>query len=327
MAFETVTLDMATTVFPSPEAIAMTRGLRLRTWVENGIGSVATIVGAPAQQVQDRLIKTTGCRDFHLADDDDLCEGLHVLRTWLNDPASYAPPARRPRPQRPEGIGQLPVPRTVKASSADTECGLCGDPVKAGDLIGRMRDPKDRRFVSMGWLCQHCLYQRRDEPRRRDVLLRVFHQMFAGIPVDLNAFECKVLLTWLTEGPDLATSGPWTKDPLEPTLVRLETSAADGKASTGFAVTTARTLIAVLSVTSTASPTERSLLDAIAQHLGEWERNPQGVEARAYGSGPRYRSKVLESTNHPTVLSARGGPFDLHQAPRNAEQPDTTDIN
>lgn len=109
----------------------------------------------------------------------------------------------------------------------------------------------------MGWLCRHCLYERREKPRRRDVLLRFFHHLFAGNAVDLNAFECEVLLAWLTEDTAFAASAPWRKDPLETTLARLRTSAAEGKAATALAVTTARTIIAVLRetpVTSTDSP-------------------------------------------------------------------------
>ncbi|UQA90676.1 hypothetical protein [Streptomyces halobius] len=44
-----------------------------------------------------------------------------------------------------------------------------------------MRAPKDPRFVAMGWLCLHYLCERRDQPRRRDVLLRLFPQL-EGLP-------------------------------------------------------------------------------------------------------------------------------------------------
>ncbi|WP_405844827.1 hypothetical protein OG528_38205 [Streptomyces platensis] len=161
----------------------------------------------------------------------------------------------------------------------------------------------------MGWLCRHCLYERREKPRRRDVLLRFFHHLFAGNAVDLNAFECEVLLAWLTEDTAFAASAPWRKDPLETTLARLRTSAAEGKAATALAVTTARTIIAVLRetpVTSTDSPAERDLLYAIAQHLDEWDRNPQGLDARKFGAGLSYRRQALRSTRHATVLSDRG---------------------
>ncbi|MGD3112214.1 hypothetical protein [Streptomyces sp. YGL11-2] len=115
---------------------------------------------------------------------------------------------------------------------------------------------------------------------------------------------------------------------METTLIRLETSATEGRPSTGFAVPTAHTVIAVprsATATSMAPPTERDLLNAVAQHLEGWPSNPQGIQVHRYGTGPRCRGKILESTKHPTVLSARGGPFDLHQAPRASDRPDRDD--
>ncbi|MFE3770816.1 hypothetical protein [Streptomyces sp. NPDC059122] len=192
--------------------------------------------------------------------------------------------------------------------------------------LHRMRAPKDPRFVPMGWLCRHCLYERRDQPRRRDVLLRVFHQLFAGSAVDLNAFECEVLLVWLTEHPAVADSTPWLKAPLDTTLPRLQTSITEAKARTGIAFPTAVTVIDVLRE-APGSPAERELLAAIAQHLDEWQHNPQHVEVRRHGTGIPYRRQVLKSTSHPTTLSARGGPFDLHTSPAPIDQQEPGEDN
>ncbi|MGY3056106.1 hypothetical protein ACVWZD_000350 [Streptomyces sp. TE3672] len=153
MTFEAVTLDMATLGFPMVAEIAALRGAPLRSWVDTGTEAFAGIVGKPSEHVRARLAKTAGVKDLQAADDEDLRECLRVLRTWLSDPASYIPPVSKPKVQRPEGIGQLPVPRTVKQAHTETTCGLCADPVKVGDLVGRMRDPKDRQFAPMGWLC------------------------------------------------------------------------------------------------------------------------------------------------------------------------------
>ncbi|MDA5279920.1 hypothetical protein [Streptomyces sp. Isolate_45] len=318
MMFETATLDMAAINFPSNEEIDVLHGPALRRTVEAGISGVAAATGRPAEKVQSKLAKSTGVKVLQAADDDDLRECLHTLRVWLNDPSSNKPPVHRPRVQRPEGIGQLPVPRTVKQASTDGSCGLCADPIKSGDLVGRTRDPKDSRLhVPMGWLCQHCLYERRHKPRRRDVLLRIFHHLFAGSAVDLNAYECGVLFTWLTEEPGLVSSESWQKDPLDSTLARLRTSQEEGKAGTWIAVPTACTIVGVLRAAeapATVSPADSALLDAIAQHFEEWATNPEGVESRRYGSGPAFRAQVLAVTTHPTVLSERGGPFDLHHA-------------
>ncbi|MFE1173059.1 hypothetical protein [Streptomyces sp. NPDC058773] len=318
MTIEEVTLDMAGHDFPSLDEIHAMRGAERRSWTDTGISAVALLLAASPDKVRKRLAKTVGIKDWAAADEADLGEALRVLRRWLNAPDSYAPPAPKPRVKRPEGIAQLPVPRMLKPAHADIACGLCSDPVKAGDLIGRFRTPKDARtYAAMDWLCHHCLYERRHTPRRRDLLMRIFHHLFAGSAVDLNAFECAVLLVWLTEHPGFADSAPWLKDPLDTTLTRLQTSITEGKAHTGIAFPTAVTVIAVLreAPVQAGTPAERDLLDAIAQHLEEWQHNPQQIEARKYGSGIPYRRQVLKSTSHPTALSARGGPFDLHTAP------------
>ncbi|MFJ4774054.1 hypothetical protein ACIP88_33935 [Streptomyces uncialis] len=324
MTFEAVTLDMATPGFPTVAGIAALHGAPLRTGVDTGIEAVAAAVGTPAERVRSRLTRAAGAKDLTTADDEDLRECLRVLRTWLTDPSSYAPPAPKPRIRRPVGIGRLPVPRTVKQAHTDTTCGLCADPVKPGDLIGRMRDPKDRQFTPMGWLCAHCLYQRREEPRRRDVVLRIFHHLFAGSAAGLNAHECDVLRRWLTETQAPAISTAWRQDPLDTTVVRLETSVAEGKGTTWIAFPTAHTVIFALLDAPGSSEAETELLRAVAQHLDEWRTNAQGVEARRYGTGIRYRAEILTSTSRATVLSARGGPFDLHHAPSPTAEPGTT---
>ncbi|MFF3730760.1 hypothetical protein ACFYXM_10685 [Streptomyces sp. NPDC002476] len=60
--------------------------------------------------------------------------------------------------------------------------------------------------------------------------------------------------------------------------------------------------------------------------MDEWQTNPHGVEIRRYGTGPHYRAQVLKVTGRPTMLSERGGPFDLHHTPsQTAEQADGDD--
>lgn len=318
MPFETVALDIASSVFPSEAELATVQSPELERLVEAGVSGVAALLGKPAERIRARLGKTVGIKDFGGADCEDLREAARTLRQWFNDPSSFAPP-QRPRMQRPSGMGRLPVPSSIKQASVGMLCGLCADPVKAGEIIGRTRAPKDKRlYKAMGWLCRHCLYERRESPRRRDVLLRVFHHLFAGSAVDLNGYECAVLRTWLLEDADISQAASWQHDPLTATLVRLQTSEEEGKAGTWLAFPTACTIIAVLrerSASLACSPADTDLLDAVAQHLHEWETNPQKVEHRRYGSGPAFRAQVLAVTDCPSVLSERGGPFDLHHAP------------
>lgn len=169
----------------------------------------------------------------------------------------------------------------------------------------------------MGWLCWHCLVERRQQPRRRDVLLRVFHALFAGLEgVGLNAHECAVTLEWLTEDPALEGSKPWTADPLDNTLVRLRTSVADQRQTTWLSAQTAHTIVAVLQEAPASPATtaqDAHTLAALVQHLAEWATNPAAVPSSPYGTGWRYRRQLLSLTCHPTVLSRQGGPFHLFQ--------------
>ncbi|MEL5957451.1 hypothetical protein AADR41_22275 [Streptomyces sp. CLV115] len=85
-----------------------------------------------------------------------------------------------------------------------------------------------------------------EKPRRRDVVLRIFHHLFASSAAGLNSYECDALRTWLTETEVPTASTAWREDPLDTTLVRLETSVTEGKGTKWIAVTTARTIITAL---------------------------------------------------------------------------------
>jgi hypothetical protein len=302
---------------PTVDEIAVLDGAPLRVAYEGGIAAVVAATGVQEKWVRSRVLKAVGVKDVLKADTEDGRECLRVLRSWATEPSTCQPPGPRPKVRRPSGAGQLPVPRIVKWAAAGGECGLCGDAVKAGELIGRPRPPKQQPFVAMGWLCGHCLYERRAAPRRRDVLLRVFHRLFAGEAVDFNAFECGVLLSWLTSDPALARSAAWRRDPLESTLERLRTGIAEEAGAVWVSVRTAHTIMAVLqepAAAESASPDDLDMLLALAFHLREWQANPSGVERWRFGTGPRYRREVLARTSRPSVLSSQGGPFDVHTA-------------
>ncbi|MEU3262195.1 hypothetical protein ABZ694_31180 [Streptomyces albidoflavus] len=313
-------LDVFECAFPDPEQILALGGSALRAAVDTGVVAFATMVGTSAERVHSRLVRTVRISKTTVPDDLDRQEMLRILRTWRTDPSTYRPPVALRRPHRPEGIGQLPAPRVIKPAHLHVDCGLCCDAVKAGDLMGRFRQPKDLSFTAMGWLCGHCLYARRETPRRRDILLRIYHHLFAGSATGFNAYECEVLETWLAE-PALTNTTAWRTDPLENTLARLRDSVEEQKATTWVADPTCRTIVSVLAHTDL-TPQEKSLLRSVDQHLTEWRTNPQGLETRRFGTGLRYRVEVLRTTPNPTELSKRGGPFDLHQSPAPAPEDD-----
>ncbi|GAB2990615.1 hypothetical protein GCM10023080_065430 [Streptomyces pseudoechinosporeus] len=293
-------------------------GTELREQVTKAVDALSVTVGEDPQALRRRLLKLVNLPRLSDTDDHDLREVLRELRVCEQEGrGAYRARLRRvTRVNRPEGIGQLPRPRSVKPASAAGACGLCGGGYGIGDLIGRTPWAKELPYVPMGWLCWHCLVERRQQPRRRDVLLRVFHALFAGDGVGLNGQECGVLLDWLTEEPALANSKPWMADPLENTLVRLRTSVAEGKPTTWLSAQTAHTIVAVLqeapaSPATTAQDSE--MLSALVQHLAEWATNPADVPRSRYGTGWRFRQQALALTEQPTVLSQRGGPFFLYQ--------------
>ncbi|MFJ1958728.1 hypothetical protein ACIOGT_39570 [Streptomyces microflavus] len=95
-----------------------------------------------------KVARAIGLNTLHGADEHDLREALHVLAAWLRNPSETPPPAKRSRFNRPEGTGQLPAPRRLATALAPRTCGLCNDPIKTGDDMGRFRrlkPPLDRR--------------------------------------------------------------------------------------------------------------------------------------------------------------------------------------
>ncbi|MFE9360894.1 hypothetical protein ACFYPB_43505 [Streptomyces olivaceoviridis] len=58
-----------------------------------------------------------------------------------------------------------------------------------------------------------------------------------------------------------------------------------------------------------ASAGDCAVLAAVAQHLAEWQHNPQNIDQARYKNRTLWRQAVLENTLTPTILSQRGGPF------------------
>lgn len=306
-------------VLPRDQETDALAGAALREQTAQAVAALSAAVGEDPQTLYGRVLKLLNLPRLDDADDHDLREIVRELRICEQEGRRvYRARLRRvTRVDRPGGIGRLPRPRSVKGAGAPGTCALCGDGYSVGELIGRPPFAEDLPYVPIGWLCWHCLVQRRQQPRRRDVLLRVFHALFAGVEgLGLNGHECGVLLDWLTEEPALANSKPWTADPLENTLVRLRTSAADANPATWLSAQTVHTIVAVLNEAPDSPSTtaqDAATLEALVQHLAEWETNPADVRQAQYGNGWRYRGRVLQLTAHPTALSERGGPFHLFQ--------------
>ncbi|MGW2841883.1 hypothetical protein ACWCWD_29360 [Streptomyces sp. NPDC001493] len=311
-----MTLFSTEDILPPSTVTAMTR-TELITHADQASRALAALVNEDHQELLMRILKLVNLPRLSMADDHDLREINRELRLCLEKGGYKSRLRRRTHVDRPAGIGRLPRPRWVKEATADGSCGLCGDSYSCGDEIGRAyRDPKVPHYYAQpGWLCWHCLVMRRQQPTRRDLLLRFFHGLFAQDGIGLNGHECGVLLRWLNVDPVLRTSKPWADDPLESTLARLETSVAEDKPVTWLSPQTVLTIIAVLqepgSAVTLLEP-EDQVLTTVTQHLAEWETNSSNVTS-LYGTGWRYRQRTLELTATPTVLSRAGGPFHLFQ--------------
>ncbi|MGW8768367.1 hypothetical protein ACWGN5_38480 [Streptomyces sp. NPDC055815] len=291
---------------------------RLLRLLKNGFR--ARTASRKRPEPEPKVARAIGLNSLQDADEHDLREAVRVLSAWLRSPSEIPEPAQRSGYARPDGVGQLPGPRCVKKALVPQTCGLCNEPIKPGDATGRvrpLRPPLHRAFEPMGWLCQHCLFDRRNTPRRRDVLIRFFHHLLNSSAVGLNSHECQVLHTWMNSGPVLESTA-WKQDPLDATLIRLATSVAEDKTNTWIAFPTSVTILRALRA-GDSTDTDASLLNDVLHHVAEWETNPAGVDHRRYGTGVAYRQQVLKRTTRPTFLSALGGPFYLHKANDPAE--------
>ena len=314
--------DMADAGPRSDAAIDAMTLPQLRAAAREDIRAVAGAAGVPVAKVEIRIRKLFKVKALREADLHDLRAMLREMRVWIGRPAVFRTPApRSAKVSQPEGAGRMARPRVTKRAIEDTVCGLCTDPVAAGELIGRMRGTVAAPYEVTGWLCQHCLYQRRATPRRRDLLVRIFHDLFTGQGVGLNAPECALLLTWLTEDPAARDSAAWKGEPLDGTLTRLQMAVQEGKEETWLALATTHTIAALLQELPgrATEPADVDLLAAITQCRDEWTY-PQHLEHTRFGTGAGHRRFLLDSTTRPTALSRCGGPFDLHQAVPTPEQ-------
>ncbi|ANW22651.1 hypothetical protein [Streptomyces clavuligerus] len=293
----------------SDEELDRMHGAELRRELSGWVGPVAAAGGEPFALVQVRLNYVMGAATRADADDEQLREGIRQAQDWVHHPGTYQEHVRGAEAEvEPDG---LPEPMRTRTAPADSSCHLCTTPVAAGELVGRIHQPRGRGFATLGWLCAHCLYDRRSKPRRLDLLLRLFHQLFAGGGVRVNAAEAEVLLTWLLAAP--AAELPQAElEALPEVFVVLQRAVEAREPVTPLSYYGARAAIGTLhhaKVAAGGAEREAVVLDAVVQHLAEWQANPQGLEPEYYRGRRAWRSAILEETEQPTVLSQRGGPF------------------
>ncbi|MFI9311458.1 hypothetical protein [Streptomyces triculaminicus] len=290
----------------SEDELDALHGKELNRMLSQWVGPLAAATGGSIPLVQLWLNDVMGVEKRSEANDEQLREAIWHAQAWVQAPASYREYLRAAQAEvEPGGLPELVRTRPARAVAT---CNLCTDPVAEGEVVGRLHAPIGRRFARMGWLCGHCLYDRRVKPRRLDVLLRVFHHTFAGEGVQLNATEAEVLLIWLLEAPNPAEAD---HEAVQDAFVALG-HAVDAQ-ETALLLRYQHTQAVVRTLNQTTDPeatdTQTVVLSAVAQHLAEWRDNPQRLDPAHYTTRVAWRRAVLEQTEQPTMLSQRGGPF------------------
>ncbi|MEU5980399.1 hypothetical protein [Streptomyces sp. NPDC047315] len=285
-------------------------GGELRRELNGRVGPVAAAGGEPFALVQARLNYVMGVHARADADDEQLREGIRQAQDWVHHPNTYRDHVRATTAEA--APGGIPEAMRTRPAPADSSCHLCTTPVTAGELVGRLHQPRGRQFATLGWLCAHCLYDRRAKPRRLDLLLRLFHHLFAGGGVRVNAAEAEVLLSWLLTSPAAVLAQP-EAEALPELLATLQRAVEAQDPVTLLPYRGVLAAVDTLHHTGSAGITEREavVLDAVVQHLAEWQTNPQRLDSAHYRSRTAWRHAILDQASRPTVLSQRGGPFSI----------------
>ncbi|WP_331739740.1 hypothetical protein OG590_38940 (plasmid) [Streptomyces goshikiensis] len=287
---------------PSPDELGELHGAELRKLLTTYVGPLAGALRDPIPFVQRQLNDWMGASSRAEATDEQLRDAIIQARAWIEDPDSYRS-YTHPEPVEPGGLA---APMRTKNAVADSSCDLCAAPVVAGELIGRMPNPRNP-FKPMAWLCAHCLYDRRAKPRLTDVLLRVFHHTLSGSNSTLlNTTEAAVLLAAL-----LALPHTMGEEHLQEAITELRQGIDAPEPVMQLSYHPAQAAVAALDTADLQETVagDAAVLAAVAQHLAEWQHNPQNIDQTSYRNRALWRQAVLESTPTPTVLSQRGGPF------------------
>lgn len=154
----------------------------------------------------------------------------------------------------------------------------------------------------MGWLCAHCLFDRRVKPRLTDVLLRAFHHVFSGSTIiPLNTVEARVLCEALSQAPAEAED-----EGLREAIAALHAGIDAGDPTT---LMSDHLVVAAVEALRTAVPgmdaRYASILAAVAEHLAQWQHNPDGLGQDQFASRVEWRQAVLRTSSTPTARSER----------------------
>ncbi|MFD8609572.1 hypothetical protein [Streptomyces sp. NPDC059631] len=292
----------------SEEQLGRMHGVELRRVLSQWVGPVAAAGGEPFALVHLRLNYVMGVEHRAEAGDEQLREGIRQAQEWVLHPETYGEHVRGAEAVMEPG--STPEPMRTRLAPADSSCHLCTTPVAAGDVVGRLHQPRGRGLATLGWLCAHCLYDRRAKPRRLDLLLRLFHQLFAGDGLHVNAAEAEVLLAWLLTTP-AAVLPQAEQEALPDVFVGLQRAVEAQEPVTPLRYYGALAIIGTLHHAGPVGACEREavVLAAVAQHLAEWKANPQRLDPERYLSRRAWRRAIFDRTERPTVLSRRGGPF------------------
>lgn len=276
-------------------------GAELRSLLTTYMSPLANALHADIPLVQQRLNDWMDAPSRAEATDEQLRDAILQAAAWLEDPTSYH---TYMTPQAVQS-GGLPAPIHTKPAPADTSCRLCAAPVAAGEITGRMPRPR-QPFVAMSWLCAHCLFDRRVKPRVTDVLLRVFHHVFSGsTTIPLNTAEARVLSDALSRVP-AETEDDDRREVIDALQTGIDANAPVMLMSDHVALAAVAALHAAKPVMEVSAA---AILAAVAEHLSQWQHNPQGLDQEQFASRVQWRQAVLKNTPTPTALSERGGPF------------------
>ncbi|MFZ3562798.1 hypothetical protein [Streptomyces sp. BH055] len=281
------------------------------------VGRLVSVTGFPFRDVQSALTKATGAARRKDADLEMLHDVVALAQRCITDPAA-AEALLEPAYRQAQRALPLPPLRTRPTPCAGV-CPLCRTPFLEGETLGRLPHRGGDRYAAMGWVCAHCLLERRTKPRRRDLALRIFHHLIPGAPVRLNHWEARTLGAWLAE----AAAPPVRRDPAAlceaRQLLQGMEATDDDNAAVELRFEHAEAVITALcpaprpdEVSSDDGDLDLVVLHAVAHYLALWRANPHDLDRASYERRALWRLDMMAHDEAaPAVLATVPGPFAL----------------